>query len=161
MDMNARRWQHYVALMSKFLTTVSSYREFDILPWRSIWLAAVMHRPLLSRPLSEHDFPKMRCFIIGSQALQNNLAKIYNARNHIFDENVKLKFCTCTQSMVWGKHTKFQLEIIIWSTISAIHTFRENIFGSTRVVSETTPGTHFRKIVSKNSRRPGARDMFT
>ena len=31
--------------------------------------------------------------------IQNNLAKICNARNHIYGENFKLKLCTCTQSM--------------------------------------------------------------
>ena len=34
--------------------------------------------------------------------------------------------------------TKFKLEILIGSTISAIHKFRENILGSSRNVSETT-----------------------
>ena len=34
------------------------------------------------------------CFIYASQALQNNLAKIYNARNNIYAENFKLKLCT-------------------------------------------------------------------
>ena len=35
--------------------------------------------------------------------------------------------------------TKFQLEILIRNTISAIHKFRENILESSRNVSETTP----------------------
>ena len=35
------------------------------------------------------------CFINVLRALQNNLAKIYNARNHINGENFKLKLCTC------------------------------------------------------------------
>ena len=36
--------------------------------------------------------PRTRgCFTIVSQALQNNLAKIYNAKNHIQAENFKLK----------------------------------------------------------------------
>ena len=35
--------------------------------------------------------------------------------------------------------TKFQLEILTTSTISVIHTFRENILESSRNVSETTP----------------------
>ena len=31
--------------------------------------------------------------------LQNNPTKICNARNHIYGENFKLKFCMCAQSM--------------------------------------------------------------
>ena len=38
--------------------------------------------------------------------------------------------------------TNFQLEILIRSTISAIHKFRENILESSRNVSETTPRSH-------------------
>ena len=30
---------------------------------------------------------------VVSRALQNNLVKIHNARNHIYGENFKLKFC--------------------------------------------------------------------
>ena len=69
-----------------------------------------------------------------SRALQNNLAKIHNARNHICVENSKLKLCT----NVCPKHG-FQLEILIRSTISAIHKFRLYIMESSRNVSETTP----------------------
>ena len=74
-----------------------------------------------------------------SRALQNNLAKINNARNYIYGENSKLKLCTCAQSMALGTPTKFQLEILIRSVISAIHKFRENILESSRNISETTP----------------------
>ena len=79
------------------------------------------------------------CFTNVPRALQNNLAKIHNTRNHIYDQNFKLKLCTCAQSMALGTRTKFQLEILITSTISAIHKFRENILESSRNVSETTP----------------------
>ena len=79
------------------------------------------------------------CFTNFSWALQNNLAKIHNAKNHICVENFKLKLCTCAQSMALGTRTKCQLEILIRSTISAIHNFRENILESSRNVSETTP----------------------
>ena len=79
------------------------------------------------------------CFTNVSRALQNNLAKIHNTRNHIYDQNFKLKLWTCAQSMALGTRTKFQLEILITSTISAIHKFRENILESSRNVSETTP----------------------
>ena len=79
------------------------------------------------------------CFIKVSRALQNNLAKIHNARDHLYGENFKLKLCTCAQSMALGTHTKFQLEILIRSTVSAIHKFRENILESSRNLSETSP----------------------
>ena len=39
--------------------------------------------------------------------------------------------------MAFGTRTKFQLEIPITSTISAIHKFRENILESSWNVSET------------------------
>ena len=71
--------------------------------------------------------------------LQNNLAKIYNASNHIYGENFKLKLCKCAQSMALGTRTKFQLEMLIGSAISATHKFRKNILESPRNVSETTP----------------------
>ena len=79
------------------------------------------------------------CFTNVSRALQNNLAKIHNTGNQIYVENFKLKLCTCVQSMALGTGTKFQLEILITSTISTIHTFRENILESSRNVSETPP----------------------
>ena len=67
------------------------------------------------------------CFTNILQALQNNGIKIYNARNHIFGENFKLKLCMCAQSDALGTRTKFQLEIFIRITISKIQKFRENI----------------------------------
>ena len=79
------------------------------------------------------------CLSDVSRDLQNNLVKIYNVRNHIYGEHFKLKICTCGQSMALGTRTKFQLEILIWNTISAIHNFRENILESSRNLSETTP----------------------
>ena len=53
------------------------------------------------------------CFTNVSRALQNNIAKMYNARNNIYAENFKLKSCTCAQSMALVTRTKFQLEILI------------------------------------------------
>ena len=41
------------------------------------------------------------CFTNISRALQNKLAKIYNAKNHIYGENFKLKLGTCAQSIAW------------------------------------------------------------
>ena len=83
--------------------------------------------------------PPGGCFTNVSRALQNNLAKIYNAKNHIFSENFKLKLCTCAQSLALDTCAKFQLEILIRCTISVIHKFRENILESLRNVSETPP----------------------
>ena len=79
------------------------------------------------------------CFTNVSWALQNNLAKIHNVRNHIYGENFKLKLCTCAQGMALGTRTKFQLEILIRNTVSAIRKFQENILESSRNVSETNP----------------------
>ena len=93
----------------------------------------------LYTPNSGYEHPAGGCFTNVSRALQMNLAKIYNARNHIYSEDIKLKLCTCAQSMALGTRTKFQLDILIRSTISAIHKFREIIFGSSRNVSETPP----------------------
>ena len=47
------------------------------------------------------------CFINVPKAVQNNLPKIYNTRNHLYNENFKLKLCTCVQSMALGTRTKF------------------------------------------------------
>ena len=43
--------------------------------------------------------PAGGCFTKVSRALQKYLAKIHNARNHIYGENFKLKLCTCAQSI--------------------------------------------------------------
>ena len=60
-----------------------------------------------------------------SRALQNNLRKICNARNHIFSKNFELKICTCAQCLALGTHTKFQLKILMRSAISAVQKFRQ------------------------------------
>ena len=70
---------------------------------------------------------------------QNNLAKICNASNNIYAENLKLKLCKCAQSMVLGTRTKFQLEILTTRPILVIYKFRENILESSRNVCETPP----------------------
>ena len=81
------------------------------------------------RPLPETEMTKFQyaggCFTSVSRVLQNNLAKIHNARNHFYGENFKLKIRTCAQSMALGTHSKFQLEVLIRSMISAIHKLRE------------------------------------
>ena len=74
--------------------------------------------------------------------------KIYNDRIHIYGENFKVKLCTCAQSMALGTCTKFLLEILVSSTISAIHTFQENILKNSQNISETTQGAHCTKNVS-------------
>ena len=94
-----------------------------------------IHRGPVNFP---HKWPG-GCFTNVSRALQRNLAKIHNAINPIYGENFTLKLCTCAQSIALGTHTKFQLEILIRSTIFAIHKFREKILESSRNVSETTP----------------------
>ena len=119
---NAFRWISFVALL---------------LPWI---------RPLSSNPVGTRPHNKIGdpggCFTNVSRTLQNNLAKIYNVRNHIDGENFKVKLCTCAQSMALCTRTKFQLEMLIRSVISATHTFRENILESSQNVSETTPQGH-------------------
>ena len=79
------------------------------------------------------------CFTNVLWALQNNLAKIHYAWNHIYGENFKLTICTYAQSMALDTRTKCQLEILTGSTLSAIHNFWENILESSRDISETTP----------------------
>ena len=79
------------------------------------------------------------CFTNVSWALQNNLAKIYNANNHIYGANFKLKLCTCAQSMALGTRTKFQLEMLIGSAISATHKFRENILRARETLVKQPP----------------------
>ena len=71
-------------------------------------------------------------------ALQNYLAKLHNAKNHIYGENFKLKICTCAQSMGLGRCTKFQLEILIKSMISPVHKFWYNNLESWWYVCQTT-----------------------
>ena len=56
-----------------------------------------------------------------------------------YGENFKLKLRTCAQSIALGTRTKFQLEMLIGSAISATHKFRGNILESSRNVSETIP----------------------
>ena len=92
---------------------------------------------LSQHPLKGLSLGPGGCFTNVPRALQNNRAKMYNARNNNHAENFKLKLCTCAQTM--GTHTKFQLEILIRSTILVIYKFWENILESLRNVSETSP----------------------
>ena len=101
-------------------------------PGSVMWLG-YYHSPFLHHPGG--------CFTNVSQALQNNITKIHNTKNHNYGENFKHKLRSCAQNIALGTRTKFQLEIRITSTISAIHKFRENTLESSRKVSETTPRT--------------------
>ena len=107
--------------------------------WVSLGLGSVQFRNCIMTS-SNGDIFRVTggCFTNVSRALQNNLAKIYDASNHIYGENFKLKLCMCAQSMALGTRTKFQLEMLIGSAISATHKFRDNILESSRNVSETT-----------------------
>ena len=62
------------------------------------------------------------CFTNVSRILQSNLTKIFNARIYDYGENFMLKLCTCDQSMALGTRIKFQLEIIVRSSLR----FRQN-----------------------------------
>ena len=61
----------------------------------------------------------------------------------MYDEKYNVNLCMSMQSTkLWvsqalGTHTKFQMEIPIISTISAIHKFWESILDSLQNVSET------------------------
>ena len=105
---------------------------------RKLWLCCILKSLYYQNACTMHilrirekDLGARGCLTNILQALQNNLAKIHNVENHIF----KLKLCTCAQSMALGTRTKFQLEVLIRCTISAIHKFQENIFN--RIAHET------------------------
>ena len=99
-------------------------------PFSTKWLVTASH---------QYSQTPRGWFTSISRVPQNNLAKIYNARNHFYVENFKLKLCKCAQSMASGICTKFQLEILIRITISAIHKVQENLLESSQNNSETTP----------------------
>ena len=82
------------------------------------------------------------CFTNVSRALQNNLAKIGNARNHIFDKNFKLKFCTCAQSMAWVHIQSFSLKFS-WGVWFLQYTNFERIFWRVReTLVKQSPGQY-------------------
>ena len=72
-----------------------------------------------------------------TRAFQNNVAKVYHVRNHIYGENFKLKPCTCIHAS--GTRTKFQREIFI-GMISAKHTFRETSWGADKTLVKHPSG---------------------
>ena len=122
----------------------SHYLDQWWLDYRCIYASLGLNELRWSQPCLQVFWWPGGCFTNVSQALQNNLAKIHNTRNHIYGENFKLELCTCAQSMALGTRTKFQLEILITSTISAIHKFRENSLESSWNVSETTPRSNLK-----------------
>ena len=63
------------------------------------------------------------------------LPKIFSRKYTAPEITLMVKICTCAQSTL----TKFQLEILITSTICALHKCRDNFLESSRNVSETTP----------------------
>ena len=50
------------------------------------------------------------CFTTISRALQNNITKKPNTKNHIYAENFKLKLCMCAQSKLWAHVQIFSLK---------------------------------------------------
>ena len=81
------------------------------------------------------------CFTNVLWALQNNLAKIYSVKNHIFSENFKLKLCTCAQSMALGTRTKFQLEILIKRRFLQYTNFEIIFWRARETLVKQPPGT--------------------
>ena len=86
------------------------------------------------------------CFTLTFHELFKRISQKYTMPEITFivrisSWNFVPRLCTCAQSMALGTRTKFQLEILIRSTISAKQKFREIILESLRNVSETTPWT--------------------
>ena len=145
-----KRWKHYTCV--DLISFYSSWPCVAYMVTKNSFHfcgdAYMLHKSLLflcftQRDLENNSRPRRRYIYRYtsrkvSRALQYYLAKIYNARNHIYGENFTLKLCPCAQGMALGTRTNFQLEIPIGSTVSAIHKFRENILESSRNVSETT-----------------------
>ena len=92
--------------------------------------------------IQRHVSRKIRkgvAFTNVSGARQNIISKFVYCRNHVFQENVKLKLCAFAQNDVLGARTKFQIEILTINMISGIVYFHEIILENSRNVSETTP----------------------
>ena len=101
--------------------------------------------------------PLCWCFTNILRALQNNIAKIHNARNHIYGKKFKLKLCMCVQSMALGTCTNFQLEIRIRSTVSAIHKFQEDVWRAHETLVKQLPGNTRSQGISS----PGTDPVYT
>ena len=119
-----------------------SWSRWSETPWRLLWrdsndcvtLLKVMPCP------SWDDFliPKWFAFPV---AVLRRIRTTKTSHHMMTSSNgnisALLAFCTCAQSHALGTRTKFQLEILIRTTISAIRKFQENILESSRKVSET------------------------
>ena len=79
--------------------------------------------------------PDEGCFTNVSRALQNDLAKYAKPEIKFMVRTSSCNFVRVPKAL--GTRTKFQLEIRIRTTISAIHKFRENIWEGSRNASET------------------------
>ena len=94
--------------------------------------------------MSKPSDPAWGCFTDVSAARQNNLTKIHNARNQIYGENSKLKFCTSAQTMALGAqncifyNTKISREYLGELAIRQWN----NPLMAERKMDFTMPGTH-------------------
>ena len=106
MNSNLMNWHVYIRLGLKV------YNELWIIChlWGHLWAGFAIYQRMSHAEVCRF-LASGSCFTNDSQALQNNVAEIYNARNNIYAENFKLKLCTCSQSHALGTRTKFQLEL--------------------------------------------------
>ena len=63
----------------------------------------------LFRALGGPEFVTQRVVSLMFHKLQNNLPKMYNARNHIYGENFKLKLLCVPKAMLWAHIQSFSL----------------------------------------------------
>ena len=94
------------------------------------------------------------CFTNVSLALQNILSKFVYFKYLTSDESFKLKLCTCAQSMGWGRHTTFKLEILTRSAVSGIVYFRKIILESSRNVMKQSPGVSMGHLTGRREEYP-------
>ena len=94
------------------------------------WVHDLVFRPMyFNQHTSDSLHIQSGCgFIKVSRAIENNLAKIYNSRNHMYGENLKLKLCTCGQSMALGTRRTVSLEFSC-EVRNLQYTNLERIFG--------------------------------
>ena len=103
----------------------------------SAWLSSCCYNMILGHEAERSG----SCLTNVSRALQNNLVKIHNARNHSYRENFKLKLCMRAQSMALGTHTKFQLEILTRSTILEYTNFNGIFWRTLETLVKHPPGS--------------------
>ena len=130
-----------------------NYSYFHVIKWKwKLKMSSVKWGPFcyslnlfrLLMQLMDFSVRTGTCFTKVLLDLQNNLMKIHNAGNLIYGENFKLKLCTCAQSMALATRTKFHLEILSRSMISAIYKFRKNISWRAHemLIKQTPTPTH-------------------